>query len=206
LTDREICFDYHGLPSEISRNLFTDRFGEDKKSGLKFDKVLKFVRFPYAVDVLVKGKLASKSRSSGRQDMEFFFEWLYEKGVRQILKVEVHDDPSRPHSDESIAKSLGKFIVEQLHWQKTDLDPKVIHQIGQGREDTQELSMEGNRLQEVRLKWSGSNAVLRGWSEPRGLPYLPRLRLVHLDAPAENEVSALRVISYVPCAVLPDIY
>jgi hypothetical protein len=38
-------------------------------------------------------------------------------------------------------------------------------------------------LREVILHWSGSNAVLRGWSEPEGLTRLPKLKRLELKRP-----------------------
>ncbi|KAK2051142.1 hypothetical protein LY76DRAFT_630636 [Colletotrichum caudatum] len=192
--DIQICFDYEGLPSEIKDHVFLERFGGDSHSGIRFDEVLMYVRFPI-VSVERTGRRAKKPRARGRQDMEFFFEWLYSKGVRRILKVEVDDSGEICHSDEAIQNSLDKIVVEHLDWQKTDLDPHVICQISSKAEavnsDTpreEVLSRTKNRLREVTLKWSGNNAVLRAWSELEGLPQLPKLEVVNLNVPAQSDL------------------
>ncbi|KAH7310654.1 hypothetical protein B0I35DRAFT_357913 [Stachybotrys elegans] len=185
--DIQICFDYEGLPSEIQDTVFLERFGKDPRSGIRFDEVLMYVRFPI-VTVNRTGRRAPKPRAAGRQDMEFFFDWLYTKGVRRILKVEIDDSAKVPHSDEAIQISLGKIIVEHLDWQKMDLDPRVICRAGSQaiRPDASEDS--GNELREVTLKWSGNNAVLRAWSELEGLPQLPVLRVVNLSIPSQADL------------------
>ncbi|KAM0247246.1 hypothetical protein ACHAQJ_009913 [Trichoderma viride] len=192
LNDIQICFDYEGLPSEIHDNVFMERFGKDHKSGIRFDEVLMYVRFPY-VTVIRNGRKAPQPRALGRQDMEFFFHWLYHKGVRRILKVEVDDSGKIPHSDESICNALDKIIVEHLDWSKTDLDPRIICRIS-SKAETSNADLEGklagtkNELQELTLKWSGNNAVLRSWSELEGLPQLPKLQAINLSIPAQADL------------------
>ncbi|KAK1990876.1 hypothetical protein LX36DRAFT_663825 [Colletotrichum falcatum] len=193
--DMQICFDYEGLPSEIQDHVFLERFGRDGNSGIRFDEVLMYVRFPI-VAVERTGRRAPKPRALGRQDMEFFFDWLYNKGVRRILKVEVDDSGKIPHSDQAIQISLEKIMVEHLDWQKTDLDPRVICQISSKAEpagpgasrESSALSNTNNGLREVTLKWSGNNAVLRAWSELEGLPQLPNLQVVNLNVPAQSDL------------------
>lgn len=194
--DIQICFDYEGLPSEIHDHVFNERFGADDKNGIRFDKVLMYVRFPN-VDVIRNGRKAPKPRARGRQDMEFFFNWLYAKGVRHILKVEVEDGGKIPHSDESIQTSLEKIVVEHLDWKKADLDPRVICQLSSKADNpssseadtNDEVTGTRNRLREVTLEWSGNSAALRAWSEPEGLPQLQDLEVVNLRFPAYSDVS-----------------
>ncbi|GJC96276.1 intracellular serine protease [Colletotrichum higginsianum] len=190
--DIHICFDYEGLPSEIQDHVFMERFGKDDKSGIRFDEVLMYVRFPI-VAVKRTDRRAPKPRALGRQDMEFFFEWLYNKGVRRILKLEVDDSGNIPHSDEAIQTSLEKIVVEHLDWRKTDLDPRIVCHKG-NTTSGDKTSSETLRvdLREVTLQWSGNNAVLRSWSEVDGLPKLPKLEVVHLDVPAQSNLYDTR--------------
>ncbi|KAH7235339.1 peptidase S8/S53 domain-containing protein, partial [Fusarium tricinctum] len=85
---------------------------------------------------------------------------------------------------------------EHLDWQKADLDPKVICEVGSksrvvetsrmvGKED--ESSRLRSSLAEVTLKWSGKNVALRGWSEVEGLPQLPALKAITLNIPAMSD-------------------
>ena len=194
--DIQICFDYEGLPLQIKDHVFMERFGSDNTEGIRFDNVLMYVRFTN-VTVVRSGRKAASSNSLGRQDMEFFMQWLYSKGVRRILKLEVDDSRKSAHSDESIQKSLEKIVVEHLDWQKVDLDPRTICQISNKVEmkiptkdepNRMELSP-GNQLKELTLRWSGRNAVLRAWSEPEGLPLLAELKTVNLHIPPPTDVS-----------------
>jgi hypothetical protein len=185
-----ICFGDEGLPREIKRSVFEEQFGKIPDHGIHFDEVLKYVRNPF-VSVPPTGRKAAAARGSGRQDMEFFSQWLYNKGVRRILKVEVKESDKIPHSDESIELSLRGIAVEHLDWQKVDLDPKVICQFGMNsRHLVDENGTDKSQLREVILKWSGRNAVLRTWSEPEGLPQLENLETIHLNIPPLSDVSS----------------
>ncbi|KAM0351825.1 hypothetical protein ACHAPU_002338 [Fusarium lateritium] len=113
LQDIQIFFDYRGLPSEIKESLFNDRFGKNAGNGIKFDEVLMFARFPNVRVIREKGRKAPELSKYCWQDMEFFFNWLYTKGVRRILKVEVDESSSKPHSDQSILKSLERIVLER---------------------------------------------------------------------------------------------
>ncbi|KAM0417016.1 hypothetical protein ACHAPT_012982 [Fusarium lateritium] len=197
--DVQICFDYEGLPSDIQAHVFNERFGKDNTSGIQFDEVLMYVRFP-DVTVTHSGRRAPKPRGLGRQDMEFFFDWLYAKGVRRILKLEVEDSGKIPHSDEAIQISLDKILVEHLDWQKTDLDPRVICNISSQADKSaasdgdlgDKVAGAKNILREVTLKWSGNNAVLRAWSEPEGLPQLQKLEVINLCIPPHSDLYDTR--------------
>ncbi|QYS99615.1 ANK_REP_REGION domain-containing protein [Trichoderma simmonsii] len=207
MNDVQISFDYDRLPAKVVWNEFEKQFGRDDKSGLRFDRVLQYVTFPQ-VEVTIKGRLtdrqvgASKSQQEhlGRKDMLHFFNWLYEKGVRHIIRVTVKDsgDPGEKiHTDQSIQQCLERFIVESLDWQKTDLDPETIlrvstrslEKVAPTSEDPKNVELLPDRqLRELRLRWSGNNAVLRAWSEPEGLPMLPRLERVHLLTPPASKM------------------
>ncbi|KAK2590762.1 hypothetical protein QQS21_011553 [Conoideocrella luteorostrata] len=106
-SDVQIFFDYRELPPEILDTVFNERFGQDQNHGIRFDEVLMYVRFPN-VTVVQKGTRAPKRRAPGRQDAEFFFNWLYAKGVRRILRVEMEDSDKMSHSDELIQPLTGE--------------------------------------------------------------------------------------------------
>lgn len=120
MADIQTFFDYQQLPQEVKEGLFKQAF-----KITKFDEVLQFVHF---TDVTVIRPLKANSRSQrsrggvGRQDMEFFFEFLHQKGVRYILKVVVEENGPFVHSDEAIKNALDKMIVEHLDWRKVDCE------------------------------------------------------------------------------------
>ncbi|KAL7949471.1 hypothetical protein V8C42DRAFT_351045 [Trichoderma barbatum] len=192
LNDIQIYFDYSGLPDQIDSHTFEERFGKDATSGIRFDAALMYVRFPQ-VAVTSKGRNARQPRAKGREDMEFFFGWLYRKGVRRILRVEVDDGGRIPHSDESIQNSLDRITVEHLDWSKPDLDPRLICRISRNAEksdanlEDESLAGTRNELREITLHWSGNNAVLRAWGEVNGLPQLPNLQVIHLHIPIQAD-------------------
>ncbi|KAI0119517.1 hypothetical protein F4814DRAFT_458739 [Daldinia grandis] len=207
MDDIQTGFDYDTLPRNILWKNFIDRFGADSKSGLKFDSVLQYVTLPH-VEVRQKGRLAdqdAKAQSKIRQpgalgceDMKYFFDWLYNKGVRHIIRLTVEDAGNlgeKVHSDQAIQESLEGFVVEHLDWQKVDLDPETILHVSskvnptalahESSKDT-ELAL-CSQLKQLHLRWSGSNAVLRAWSEPEGLPMLPQLLRIYLYRPPSEK-------------------
>ncbi|KAG8674142.1 hypothetical protein FPOAC1_000105 [Fusarium poae] len=194
--DVHISFDCCGLLSETHDDLFSKQFGHDSNSGITFDSVLMYARFP-VVRVKRSGRLAPVQRARGRQDMEFFAGWLKRKGVERILTLQVQEDNQDPHSDESIQSVLRNFTVEHLDWQKPDLDPLTICEradISKVDQDAWKLANADTLikprkdLRQLTLKWSGSNAALRAWSEAGGLPQLLELRKIDLHIPAVLEL------------------
>lgn len=162
-TEMELWFDF-GPPrtGSITQAEFRKHFGH-----LQFDRILQYVAFP-RVELNRQGDASTLSeRCQGRQDMEFFFDWLWGKGVRRIIKVIVDDLGHPPHSDEAIEKALQPFGVEILDWRRLDLDPTTLEAIGKN-------------LREVHLQWSGRNTVLRAWSEPEGLAKTPTLETIRI--------------------------
>jgi len=179
---------------------FEKRFGADSASGLKFDRVLQYVTFPQ-VEVHLTGRRADMERDAefqsgirsvgilGRRDMSYFFDWLYKKGVRHIIRVSVEDSKEtgqKVHSDKAIQDSLARFTIEHLDWNKTDLDPETILHVGSKAEKdplSDQEPLPGRELKYLTLRWSGSNAVLRAWGELEGLPLLPDLQKIYLYTP-----------------------
>ncbi|RYP78209.1 hypothetical protein DL771_000686 [Monosporascus sp. 5C6A] len=210
MDDIQISFDYDRLPRNMLWDVFVKQFGADTKSGLKFDRVLQYATFP-RVEVRPKDRVVERERQAeiksgirqlgplGRKDMKYFFDWLYEKGVRHIIKLSVEDTGDlgeKVHSDQAIQESLERFIVEHLDWRKADLDPetilhvssRVIEKEAPTLEDPKNTELVPDRqLKQLCLRWSGSNAVLRAWSEPDGLPMLPKLRRIYLFQPPSNK-------------------
>ncbi|KAF5011780.1 hypothetical protein FDECE_2147 [Fusarium decemcellulare] len=206
MDDVQVGFDYQGLPRQIVWKEFTKRLGKDALSGLKFDRVLQYATFP-RVEVLAKGRLADleetqqlqagvlRHGANSRKDIKYFLDWLYEKGVRHIIKLSVEDSGDsgeKVHSDQIIQESLERFVIEHLDWQKTDLDPETILHVGSRVSPKENPSSEDpdsrdtvsdRQLKKLSLMWSGSNAVLRAWSEPDALPLLPHLQEVEIIRP-----------------------
>lgn len=216
--DVQVSFDYDSLPRKIPWTEFLKRFGADATSDrLKFDSVLQYVTFP-KVQVFAKGRHADREREAeeqsgirqigvfGRKDMKYFFDWLYNKGVRHIIALSVEDssDPGeKVHSDQVIQESLERFTIERLDWRKTDLDPETILHIG-SKASRAGYSTTGNeknsqpipqQLRQLSLKWSGSNSVLRAWSEPEGLSLLPRLQRINIYKPSSDQVYIFKTLS-----------
>ncbi|KAF5228937.1 hypothetical protein FAUST_10736 [Fusarium austroamericanum] len=159
-SDIQFSFDYRGLPSKITDRTFIETF-----SNMKFDEVLQFVSFP-DVEVKFTSRHETEMNGKDRRDIKFFFNWLHVKGVRHILR---------------------------LNWRKVDLDPRVICSLGSkvswgeaGRSSSLTCDC---KIREITLTWSGNNTALRAWSEPEGLPLLPRLRKIIILGPDDEEMA-----------------
>ncbi|TLD03660.1 uncharacterized protein PgNI_11877 [Pyricularia grisea] len=162
--DKELWYDFGPRPeAKISEKDFRKQFLH-----LDFDSVLQYVAFP-RIELQKHGDAADNETDelhSGRLDMIFLFNWLREKGVKRIVRVEVDDMEMPCHSDEAIEEALAGFDVEVLDWKREDLDVTTLHHIG-------------DKLREVHLYWGGRNAVLRSWSEKgEGLCKLPELEKI----------------------------
>ncbi|KAF5967559.1 intracellular serine protease [Fusarium bulbicola] len=202
--DIQTGFDYTGSPSDISWKDFKRRFGTDLSRGYKFDPVLQYATFPYVkvYDKLTPAEKEAAGKESakapvGRKDIKYFLDWLYAKGVRHIIKLSVEEpmDVGRGvHGDQTIQEALEKFVVEHLDWKKTDLDPETILHIGSQREKP---SAEGpgdndpvmeSQMRKLTLVWSGSNAVLRAWSDEDALPKMRFLQEVEIVRPPPHMI------------------
>ncbi|KAL7940996.1 hypothetical protein V8C42DRAFT_336141 [Trichoderma barbatum] len=211
--DVQISFDYDSLPRRLLWNEFLKRFGTKPDHGrLSFDNVLQYVTLP-RVSVDIKGRLADMEREAeeesgvryigalGRKDTKYFLDWLFDKGVRHIISLSVEDSGrsgEKVHSDQVIQESLERLIVEHLDWQKMDLDPETILRVGcktvlqDGSYSISENSRinvlpASHHIRQLSLRWSGSNAVLRAWSEPEGLVLLPKLQKIKLFKPSPSK-------------------
>ncbi|KAI1505744.1 hypothetical protein F5X99DRAFT_367585 [Biscogniauxia marginata] len=160
--DKELWFDFGPKPrAKTTMAEFQRHFDH-----LEFYKVLQYVAFPRLE--FDRGDNEPDERYQGREDMLYFFDWLREKkGVERIIRVEVDDMDMPCHSDEAIEKALKPFSVEILDWRRLDLCPLTISRIG-------------GSLREIHLQWSGSNSVLRSWSEQEGLALTPTLEKIEI--------------------------
>ncbi|KAF9768541.1 hypothetical protein IL306_014140 [Fusarium sp. DS 682] len=202
MNDIQTGFDYCGSPSPISWKDFKKRFGAGQSQGYRFDSVLQYATFPY-VKVIEKLSPAEKEASEktseqssyGRKDIKYFLDWLYLKGVRHIIKLSVEESTDvgqGVHGDQTIQEALGKFVVERLDWKKTDLDPETMLHIGSqiespssGCPNDDEPVIE-SQVRKLTLMWSGSNAVLRAWSDEHALPKMRFLQEVEIIRPPSH--------------------
>jgi len=139
----------------------------DENLGVKLDSVLVNVSLPrwrWAPQ-------ASNSQSEREKGSEQYanwgpyqevFQWLWERGVRDIHKVKVDDMSPSPHSDEAIVSCLKPFHVRELDWGKTDLSSSVI-------------SRGAPKVEILTLRSSGREAALLGWSCKQGLCNLEKV-------------------------------
>ncbi|KAF2968969.1 hypothetical protein GQX73_g4638 [Xylaria multiplex] len=122
----------------------------------------------------------------GSSSLVAVFDEIAKAGVRNILRLHVEDRSDRPHTDSAIERSIRgcdsttsnnerheAIGVELWDWRKVDISVEVIAFAAPG-------------VEHVHLYWSGTQAVLRGWSCDEGIPRLykssKRLRRVTLHA------------------------
>jgi hypothetical protein len=79
------------------------------------------------------------------------------------------------------------------------VDPEIICGIGHWAEDntakSNDEAVSDNQFRELDLQWSGNNAALRAWSEPKRFPSLLYLNRVKIIVPGEVLVSEILVPS-----------
>lgn len=184
--ERCVSFDLSGYPT-LSQDAMKTHI-----SILNFESILQYVDIPKIshLDDTVKPNTQMSTRNQvppqaggGRTEVEEVFQKLRDKGVSTILKVNVDDLEYPAHNDAAIERSLKNMSVEVWNWRKIDICPSLIFQTAPD-------------ITEVHLYWSGTNAVLRAWSEEEGLPMMKKLNKIFLH---ELQVSTrIDTISYDP--------
>jgi hypothetical protein len=143
-----------------------------------FDETLHVLELPNVKVAMTRNqRINSDETSKGRRDYETIFNWLREKGVRNIIHLYVEDASPHSHSNESIERALKDFkIIKTWDWCKMDVDSETLLKAAPG-------------VHELVLYWSGSNAVLRGWSEPEGLDKLQYLEKITVHGTQVSDVQ-----------------
>ncbi|KAH0558881.1 hypothetical protein GP486_004487 [Trichoglossum hirsutum] len=164
--NRQIEFDLMGRPNT--------NFSESSLKGLArhldFEEILQYVALPrlsVEKDTSLDPKPKTRPERKGLTDFKLIFDWLRDKKVKRIIKVNVQDDREIAHSDEVIENALQSFDVEVWQWKKIDICIETI-------------ARAAPNVKEVFLYSSGNNAVLRGWADTRGLRTLKKLTKVNL--------------------------
>ncbi|RSM19133.1 hypothetical protein CDV31_002054 [Fusarium ambrosium] len=161
--ERHIEFDLAGMP----RSVVPSSYLEQLANHLRFESILKYVALPnMTIEPVQKQKRRERNpaprsgvnapRPKGRTDLIKVFDWLWQNGVREILKVMVVDNKDPPHADSAIVEALEGFKVEEWDWKRVDLCSDVI-------------SNASLFVREASLYASGNNAVMMGWASAEGL-------------------------------------
>ncbi|RSL79987.1 hypothetical protein CEP51_006902 [Fusarium floridanum] len=175
--ERHIEFDLAGMP----RSVVPSSYLEQLANHLRFESILKYVALPnMTIEAVRKPKRRERNPTSrsdaraphqkGRTDLIKVFDWLWQNGVREILKVMVVDDKDPPHADSAIVEALEGFKVEEWDWKRIDLCSDVI-------------SNASLFVREASLYASGNNAVMMGWASAEGLgnrAKFPKLEKVNI--------------------------
>ena len=138
----------------------------------KLDQTLRCVYIPritvkWDEDCTHVKKLVDSWGCVGRTDYYMIFDWL--KNIVQVEKVlqivvdDFEDQTRSSHADDAIVECLRSLEVETWDWRRMDISSELIHRAA------------GHSVKEVYLYCNGNNAVLRSWSETRGLVKLSRV-------------------------------
>lgn len=103
------------------------------------------------------------------------FKWLTDaeapngggKGVKEIIRLIVRDNPPDFCSDETVESCLSQLEVRYLDWNRPDLCAKTLQKVPD--------------LVQLDLYWSGINAVLCSWSDEKGLGNLRKVSDEDID-------------------------
>jgi hypothetical protein len=114
-------------------------------------------------------------------DLRAVFNWLYDNGVRKIVRVTVIDYGDLSHNDSAIEEALTRFEVEFWNWKKVDLCSQVIKRCS--------LS-----VREISLYWTGNHAVMMGWASQEGFynhENFPKVPHVPVQSSGRVEIFAI---------------
>lgn len=137
-------------------------------------------------------------RCPGNKDLYMVFHWLKEPkrdpqgakkdrpGTKKVFEVMVEELPSSgnlPHSDKAITECLRDLDVETWDWKRMDIPVDVIEEAA------------GNSVKALNLYCSGLKAVLRGWSDTKGLVNLKNVSFCAcIESPGKRIAIANRLI------------
>lgn len=147
ILDKQVHLDLSDFNDD---KLSFSKFVENVKNGkleIDFYNTLIYIEFP---------DLQASALNSKRDEAITILEWLNEKGVHNILSLNVPDSLQNPHRESDIVKTLQKFeSVEFLNWRIQDMSLDTLKRI--------------KGLKSLRLYSSGNRDVLKFWTSDEGL-------------------------------------
>ncbi|XXH01492.1 hypothetical protein Hte_007852 [Hypoxylon texense] len=176
--DKMLNTDFNSLETHDVVSL---KFLSNLSKHFKLDNLLRIVFIPQVTVEWDRNRQTEDIRPAdindcvGRVDYFLIFWWLkHEARVSRVLRVVVEDmnlpnsmDFKTSHSDQAIVRCLEGLQVQVWNWKKWDISSDVIRQASPS-------------VKEVYLYCSGTNAVLRSWSDSQGLVLLKNLETIHL--------------------------
>ena len=179
-----IVFDVHAEKEAVNAKYMNFY---KKKLNLRFGEVLARVSLPrwpsgpQAPAIYEGGEIVTSTEEILNQKAEGkgmdgwgpykeVFKWLRDEHVEEIDQVQVDDSGEFPHSDAIIIQCLQNFKVRVLDWSKFNLGSSVI------KAATPEVEV-------LKLRSSGREAALIGWSCKDGLCKLPKVSPVSNPQP-----------------------
>lgn len=121
----------------------------DQDHDLKFESTLLYVYLP---------DLCRFSSTDVHAVVSKFFDWLYSKGVRQIIELDIPDNHLQPLSDELISEKVLKYKVQDLNWRRLDINLDLLSE-----------SESKDTLKKLQLYSSGNWSTLYHWASEQGL-------------------------------------
>ena len=160
---------------------FKEYVNDLQDHNVEFNTYLKLVRLPELACVGRESCVDLKDGLRCRPEAVKVFDYLWEKGVRNILKVVVPDCPVHPHTNQAIRNLLQKFSIKRLEWRKKDLS-------------VQTLMTAAPKLEKIRLFASGNQDVLDHWASPEGLSRLRQVYRSLLRMLVTKATNVLRLV------------
>lgn len=170
MTVKEICFDISQINSSTFQvSQFIDSINSQDDDEIRrvhrYEQTLKYVELP-SLDMMVADRESYRQNAYLRADYNEAFrilKWLYERGVRKIIKLKVPDRLVNPHDDIRMAAFVKEFKVEVLDWKVLDLSISIFKD-------------RGYVLEELHLYSSGKRSVLSHWfNKDDGVESLPKV-------------------------------
>jgi hypothetical protein len=162
------------LSKKQKEPLTTDGESSEDDCDLRFEDTLLYLCLP---------NLGRYSNEFAHTSVSRLFTWLYEKGVRTIMEVNITDNLLNPLSDDLIQQDLlNRFEIHSLDWQRVDVNLDTL------TSSRVSLANEGSSVREVssvigspsgaessptfkalKLYSSGNWSVLYHWQSSEGL-------------------------------------
>jgi hypothetical protein len=120
-------------------------------AALKFEPILRFASFP-DLDHAMKAPFLDHQKD--HDEIRTILKFLKNKGVTDIIELQVLDRLYSPHRDEIIQDSITDFMVRKLNWRKVD------QYLGEFPKQS--------KLETLHLYSSGNRAVISHWLSKDG--------------------------------------
>lgn len=137
----------------------------NQESPQEFETTLAYVKLPDLDTYHKRLNIPASKRFEPQPGIKYILEWLRNKGVETIVRLDIQDDWETPYEEEFISRWARIFHVEVLNWRRKDMSVTNLAE-GPGLPSLCKLHLYG----------SGLNISLAQWSRPESFAGLHKVR------------------------------